>query len=68
LYPEDGDSKLIRKFRNYVAIDRASYPRRLGCSSTLQSQKQSKAIPLQAWTDPEGSRRLRLPDLKPIGT
>jgi hypothetical protein len=27
-----------------------------------------KAIPLQAWTDPEGSRRLRLPDLKTIGT
>jgi len=24
----------------------------------------SKAIPLQAWTGPEGSRRLRLPDLK----
>jgi len=23
-----------------------------------------KAIPLQAWTDPEGSRRLRLPDFK----
>jgi hypothetical protein len=23
-----------------------------------------KAIPLQAWTDPEGSRRLRLPDLR----
>jgi hypothetical protein len=22
-----------------------------------------KAIPLQAWTGPEGSRRLRLPDL-----
>jgi len=27
-----------------------------------------KAIPLQAWTAPEGSRRLRLPDLKTIGT
>jgi len=27
-----------------------------------------KAIPLQAWTGPEGSRRLRLPDLKTIGT
>ena len=27
-----------------------------------------KAIPLQAWTDPEGSCRLRLPDLKAIGT
>jgi hypothetical protein len=27
-----------------------------------------KAIPLQAWTGPEGSRRLRLPDFKIIGT
>jgi len=27
-----------------------------------------KAIPLQAWTSPEGSRRLRLPDFKTIGT
>jgi hypothetical protein len=27
-----------------------------------------KAIPLQAWTDPEGSRRLRFPDFKTIGT
>jgi len=28
----------------------------------------SKAIPLQAWTGPEGSRRLRLPNFKTIGT
>jgi len=28
----------------------------------------SKAIPLQAWTGPEGSRRLRLPDFETIGT
>jgi hypothetical protein len=27
-----------------------------------------KAIPLWAWTGPEGSRRLRLPDFKPIST
>jgi hypothetical protein len=27
-----------------------------------------KAIPLQALTSPEGSRRLRLPDFKKIGT
>ena len=27
-----------------------------------------KAIPLQAWTGPEGSRSLRLPDFKTIGT
>jgi hypothetical protein len=25
-----------------------------------------KAVPLQAWTGPEGSRRLRLPDFKKI--
>ena len=29
---------------------------------------EGKAIPLQAWTGPEGSRRLRLPDFKTIGT
>jgi len=27
-----------------------------------------KAIPLQAWTGPQGSRRFRLPDFKTIGT
>jgi hypothetical protein len=27
-----------------------------------------KAIPLHGWTDPEGSRRLRLPDFKTFGT
>jgi len=27
-----------------------------------------KAVPLQVWTVPEGSRRLRLPDFKTIST
>jgi len=27
-----------------------------------------KAIPLQAWTGPEGCRRLRLPDFMTFGT
>ena len=27
-----------------------------------------KAIPLQFWTGPEGSRKLRLPDFREIGT
>jgi len=27
-----------------------------------------KAIPLQAWTGPEGSRRLKLPHFKTVGT
>ena len=31
-------------------------------------KSKSKAIPLQAWTGPEGSRRLRLPYFKKIGT
>jgi hypothetical protein len=30
--------------------------------------KKGKAIPLQVLTDPEGSRSLRLPDFKTIGT
>jgi len=31
-------------------------------------QTEKKAIPLQAWTGPEGSRMLRFPDFKKIGT
>jgi len=30
--------------------------------------KKDNAIPAQSWTDPEGSRRLRLPDFKTVGT
>jgi hypothetical protein len=30
--------------------------------------KKQKAIPLEAWTGPEGSSRLRLPDLIIVGT
>jgi hypothetical protein len=31
-------------------------------------KKEVKSIPLQPWTGPEGSRRLRLPDFKTFGT
>ena len=31
-------------------------------------KSKSKLIPLQAWTDLEVSRRLRLPDFKTVGT
>jgi hypothetical protein len=27
-----------------------------------------KAVPLQTWTDPEDSRRLKLPDFETVGT
>jgi hypothetical protein len=36
--------------------------------STDRIREIHKAIPLQALTDPEDSRRLRLPDFKTIGT
>jgi hypothetical protein len=34
----------------------------------LGVEGKAKAIPLQAWRDPEGSRRLRLSDFKTFGT
>jgi hypothetical protein len=33
-----------------------------------KGKDKGKAIPLQAWTGPEGSRRMRFPDFKTIGT
>jgi hypothetical protein len=35
---------------------------------TVYYEDKGKAIPLKAWTGHEGSRRLRLPDFKTIGT
>jgi hypothetical protein len=37
-------------------------------TSPKHVEVKGKAIPLQAWRDPEGSRRLRLPDFKTSGT
>jgi len=37
------------------------------CTDSIQCV-QGKVIPLQAWTGSEGSRRVRLPDLKTIVT
>jgi len=34
----------------------------------MMDSGKGKAIPLHAWTDPEGSRRVRLPDFKRVGT
>ena len=45
-------------------------PTRLFTPMHVERKVKSKgtAIPLQAWTGPEGSRRLRFPDFKTIGT
>jgi hypothetical protein len=37
-------------------------------TATQHRNVKGKAIPLQAWTGPEVSRRLRLPDFKTVGT
>jgi len=37
-------------------------------SGVVKGKGKGKAIPLQGWTDPEGSSKLRLPDFKTIGT
>jgi hypothetical protein len=34
----------------------------------LEDRDRGKANPSQTWTGPEGSRRLRLPDFKTVGT
>jgi hypothetical protein len=39
-----------------------------GCNVTKIQVRKGKAIPLQAWTGHEGSRRLRLPDFKIFDT
>jgi len=38
------------------------------CKGKGKGKGKDKVIPLQAWTGPEGSRRLRLPDFKTFGT
>jgi len=37
-------------------------------NKNIQTEGKDRAIPLQAWTGPECSRRLRLPEFKTIGT
>jgi hypothetical protein len=51
--------KFIGKLSNYLESERGV------CCTKLVHRK---VIPLQAWTGPEGSRSLRLPDFKTVGT
>ena len=56
--PEECNSHLLRG---------ASLKSRNTCVSFRQNSK-DKTIPVQAWTGPKGSRKLRLPDFMTIGT
>jgi hypothetical protein len=69
---------LIRRNRNFSRHETVQLvPRnnkRLSCGKDCsgkywdnKGKGKGKAIPLQAWTCPEGSRRLRFPDFKTIG-
>jgi hypothetical protein len=40
----------------------------IGYRLNQEIKGKGKAIPLQAWRGPEGSKKLRLPDFKKIGT
>jgi hypothetical protein len=58
--------KFYRRFRETVHLHIQA--RRWKQQVSLSKGKgKGKAIPLQAWTGPENSRSLKLPDFKPIG-
>jgi hypothetical protein len=52
--------RMIAKFPNFNLL--------LNSHRRFSHVSKGKTVPLQAWTGPEGSRRLRLPDFKTIGT
>jgi len=63
---EDEGRTFFRNVRNYSTNYAAYNPKRPESTTTLLLKV--KAFPLQAWEGPEGSRRLRLPDFKTVGT
>jgi hypothetical protein len=57
-------------YRGYVILIVALMPQHLAisCPSELSiADCKGNGIAIQAWTGPEGSRRLKLPDFKTIG-
>jgi len=58
-------------FKDLCSMHSVGQPTPLQNSDTLPSaavKGKGKAIPLQSWTCPEGSRRLMLQDFQTIGT
>jgi hypothetical protein len=55
---------MFKVFKNIFT----DYPRIVGSSILLMLLGKDEAIPLQAWTNPQGSRRLRLPDFNTVST
>jgi len=63
---EAGGRKRLRKVD--TPINRKPHSRKPKSSTYFYGKGKGKAIPLQAWTVPEGSKRLRRPDFKTIGS
>ena len=57
--------KLIQMLTEFIPLTTKLLPQLYKCSILYVK---GKAIPLQAWTDPDGSRRLRISDFKTVGT
>jgi hypothetical protein len=60
---------ISKSFRKYVSNISGNHEVRelqktsiLGTAHILRKVKKGKAVPLQAWSGPEGSRKLRFPD------
>jgi len=59
-------TKVIVAFRNFGNAPKNGLENRQDVRTIRK--RAVKEIPLQAWTGPEGFRRLRLPDFKTVGT
>jgi hypothetical protein len=65
-------SRVVNAFVFLLGVDRTVGTSRIhrfyNCLEAAKIKGDGKAIPLQALTGPEGSKRSRLPDFKTIGT
>jgi len=59
---------LVKKFQKKTRFDSISLIPNEPEKDRPRPTLKGKAIPLQAWTGPEGSRTFRLPDFKTFGT
>jgi len=62
---ETRDDKTV--VSKWVTCNSGSLLRPVTTSSPTDRSKKGKAIPLKAWTGPDGSRRFRLAELKTVG-
>jgi len=58
----------LTELKEALQLIRDTWRQYFKCSSVRRLRYKGKAIPLQVWTCPEGSRRSRLPDFKTVGT